>query len=451
MIIFHNPGLIPLEAIRLMGASVKTEGAFGRFGTGFKYAVATILRGGGKVRVWRGDQELGFELWPTQLKDKSFDEVVLVDLGSSNRDSATWQLGFTTALGKDWEPWMALRELACNARDEGGDFKLTDMPAVPPCFSAKDDETVIVVEWDAMDAAAREDGARVFAPTGEPMLDEAGVRVYPGPSDFLYHRGVRVWKLPRPSLFTYDVTAAVDLTEDRTVKYGFCVVANVRNMILATEDRSIIAAAVTAKEKTWEAAFDWTGKEWNATEPGQTWLEEVAHLRQTAILGVSKSASDVCVAHSAYSTSKSYYGDYDEPAGNFAEAVEQIKDKLGIDLTKTNTFVADELPGGIASVIRNGSIFVVKELLDAPLFLIARELVSRWFELQSGGNHDELLKVVVPLLLDTDYDFKREREELAARAAGIVPSIVEWLLGVTPRLADEEPQPTLASGGDVPF
>ena len=46
MIVFHNPGLIDLDAIRLMGASVKLPDSFGRFGTGFKYGLATVLRGG---------------------------------------------------------------------------------------------------------------------------------------------------------------------------------------------------------------------------------------------------------------------------------------------------------------------------------------------------------------------------------------------------------------------
>jgi hypothetical protein len=409
MIIFHNPGLIPLDVFRLRGVSVKQAGAFGRFGTGLSYAIAAILRGGGSIRVWRGADELCFDTNTVWVKDQSFQEVTLI---AEEREDP---LGFTTLLGKDWEPWMALRELACNARDEGGDFKLTDMPAVPDCFSAKDDETVIVVEWPEMDEAAREDGARVFVPGGEPLLEESGVRVLPGPSDYLYHRGVRVWKLPRPSVFTYDVTSAVDLTEDRTVKYGFCVVSDVRNMILATSDRTIIAAAVSASNGTWESGFDWSGKEWAPRDPGQDWLEEVGHLRAIEN-GVNKSAIDVFLAHSAYKSATRYAGgSYEEPTGEFGEALsalEEIDQHLVEDLQKVNTFVAEELPGETLSTIRGGSIYVTKKLLEESRYVIARETLTRYLEIKSGGDHDVLLGLVVPLLLDQVYSLKREREQI---------------------------------------
>jgi hypothetical protein len=429
VIIFHNPGLMPIDAIRLMGASVKTPGAFGRFGTGFKYALATILRGGGTVRIWLGDHELGFTTRKVPLKDQVFEEVML-----NNETSMLEALGFTTALGKDWEPWMALRELACNARDEGGDFKVIEAATVPPCFSAKDGETVIVVDWPELDQAAKDGELHVFA-EGELLHEEDGVRVLAGPSSFLYHRGVRVWKLPKPSVFTYDITAPVDLTEDRGVKYAFCVVADVRNMMLSTSDRTLIAATVTAGKERWEGAFDWSGQEWSPRDPGQVWLEEVAALRAANDRGLSKSAVDVYLSHTAFRTETRYAGSYEETEGTFGEVVDLLSE-LGIDLTEVNIFVTDELPGGAMSTVRGGSIYVVRSFLETRSRLtLASELLPRFLELRSGGDHDALLSYIVPILIRQSYPLREEKEVMEAREAGLRPGPMETFLGIHPVLA----------------
>jgi hypothetical protein len=441
MIIFHNPGLIPLDAIRLMGASVKLEGAFGRFGTGFKYAVATILRGGGTVRVWRGAEELDFFARDVDIRGTTFQEVWLdrvldkaVDLHEAT------PLGFTTQLGKDWEPWMALRELACNARDEGGDFKVIEVEAVPPCFSAKDGETVICVDWAEMDEAACSDGdkggAHVFV-SGELLHEERGVRVHAGVSEYLYHRGVRVWKLPKPSTFTYDIVSAVDLTEDRGVKYGFCVEADVRNLFLLTDERPIIAAAVTAGEGRWEGTFDWSGSTWGKVDPGQTWLEEVAVLRDGVGHGLSKSARDVFLSVSAFKTEEQC-SCYEEPTGTFGDAVEELG-RLGIEVDKVNVFLTEELPGEAHSAVSKGSIYVTAAFTQLDRLSIAVELLVRYLELKSRGNFEALLKLVVPLLIDQSYDLKSEREVAEARAAGLRPTMLEAWLGLHP-VIDHTPE-----------
>lgn len=48
MILFQNPGALDLRAISMVGLTSKTgEDTIGRFGTGFKYALAVVTRGGG--------------------------------------------------------------------------------------------------------------------------------------------------------------------------------------------------------------------------------------------------------------------------------------------------------------------------------------------------------------------------------------------------------------------
>lgn len=51
-IIFENPGELDLNALRIMGVSVKqSDSPIGMFGTGLKYAVATAMRLGGSVEI----------------------------------------------------------------------------------------------------------------------------------------------------------------------------------------------------------------------------------------------------------------------------------------------------------------------------------------------------------------------------------------------------------------
>lgn len=432
MLLFHNPGLLPLEAIRLMGASVKTAGSFGRFGTGLKYAIATILRGGGSIHIWLGPSELTFSVNRIQLKEHDFDEVLLVT-APGTVDEYRAELGFTTQLGKDWEPWMALRELACNARDEGGDFKLIDAPEVPPCFSARDGETVIVVDWAEMDVAARENAAGVFAPVEEPLTQLHGVRVLSGPSDYLYHRGVRVWALPKPSVFTYDIVGPLDLTEDRTVKYSFVAVATVRNAFLkmTTEDeRPLVRAAVTAKKgETWEGGFDWAGGEWDPTQPLQLWLEVVAEARNAGNWAVSDSARDVLLKHQAFHRAQASQW-YDTEGANerLSDAAEALEE-LGFELQKVNVFITDALPGAALSAVNNGSIFITQELLDARVVVIVRELIRRLLELEGAGDHDRLLAVATQRLFDvclgSHFRFKRELDLFKEEArAGSVADVL---------------------------
>ena len=96
MIVFRNTGLIDLTAVRTLGVSVKEEGAIGYFGTGVKFAIATILRGGGSITLYRGKDEHRFGTVSQEVRGQSFEVVTF--------DGA--ELGFTTALGRYWKPWM---------------------------------------------------------------------------------------------------------------------------------------------------------------------------------------------------------------------------------------------------------------------------------------------------------------------------------------------------------
>src|SRR5512141_2444774 len=103
MIIFQNEGEIDINTVKTMGVSVKEEGAIGFFGTGLKFAIATLLRNKQEIVIFSGTERYDVGVKTIQIRGQDFDMVTL------NGE----QIGFTTQLGKTWEMWMAFRELHC--------------------------------------------------------------------------------------------------------------------------------------------------------------------------------------------------------------------------------------------------------------------------------------------------------------------------------------------------
>lgn len=233
MIVFENQGLIDVAAITTMGVSVKTEGAIGYFGTGLKFSIATILRGGGSVVIWRGEERLEFGLEAVTIRGQEFE---LVTMNGQ-------QLGFTSQLGRDWEPWMAYRELATNCQDEGGTVvKPGKAPA--SMFGAKEGSTVIIVE--GLDDVWPERGTILLG--SQPIAVNDVLEVHEGKSQYVYYRGVRIFTSPLPLAYTYNVLERMDLTEDRTAKAWYLVEVQLQRGIMRLHDKAIIRRILTCGE-----------------------------------------------------------------------------------------------------------------------------------------------------------------------------------------------------------
>lgn len=96
--------------MRLMGASSKSSEQIGRFGTGWKYGIAGVMRIAGKFEIQSGLDALLVGTTTVTLRGVEHQEITIDDK----------PIGITDQLGKDWEPWMVLREFIANALDEGG-------------------------------------------------------------------------------------------------------------------------------------------------------------------------------------------------------------------------------------------------------------------------------------------------------------------------------------------
>lgn len=212
-VVFQNPGLIDIRAASIMGLNAKeSKNPIGQFGTGLKYAISVLLRNNCQFSIFRGEEEFQFRTEKSQFRGKDFDVVWMDGAGSSK------ELGYTLELGKHWEPWMAIRELESNVRDEGGrSFANADWQLAP-------DTTTIVVQGSTADVtySTLQD---IFITTKPlwtlPDMIEVHRLQNPEQGKWLYYRGVRAKPLEKPALFRYNLLVEKQLTEDRTFRYSW--------------------------------------------------------------------------------------------------------------------------------------------------------------------------------------------------------------------------------------
>lgn len=240
---FRNRSLINLRAVRTFGVSAKDcDNPIGFFGTGLKYAIAICLRLKCKVTLYRGTERYDFATTDVDVRNSSFRVVTM------NGE----ELGFTTDLGKTWEPWQAFREIYCNTTDEDGSIIEGYADPLP-------EHTTIVLTGDAFYSAYLERDQIVL--TASPRWTAPRVHIHDRPSAFGYFRGIRAARLEHPCEMTYNVLSNLDLTEDRTLKNIYQFYSAVRDAVLTSEDETLISRFLQAPSGSFESRLDldiWT-------------------------------------------------------------------------------------------------------------------------------------------------------------------------------------------------
>lgn len=248
MIVFDTPGLIDLRAFTLMGVSAKPNSSnpIGYFGTGLKYAIATLVRLGAEPVLWIGHDRYTFFKRADQFRDAEFESLGM------RKERAGWalrptiiDLPFAVSYGRNWEPWMAFRELESNTRDEGG---VSYLAAVDPGEPDESSTRLIIDLPEFTEAWEKRD--EVFLPSA--VRDGTGIQIVEGASTSLYWRGLKVYTLPKPSTFTYNILDHMDLTEDRTLKYEVLARLALGDWLLKLDDEALIEKVLTAGSKHWE-------------------------------------------------------------------------------------------------------------------------------------------------------------------------------------------------------
>lgn len=281
---FWTPGEIPLDSFTIMGANVKTsDNPIGRFGTGLKYAVATILRNGGVIRMYIRETEWEFYLSNKKFRGVEFDQVRMRKKNGLGKWMSSRALPFTTQLGRDWGLWQAYRELESNTRDEGGRTTQTEHLL----SDNRGEGTTIEVDCAMFSEAIESEKVFLDADKLERVFCSPTVDIYDAPSKHLYYRGIRVYTLRYPAMFTYDFgQGQVTLTEDRTMGNTWSCMWNLARTIQNDVEDNRILDRILAKSKT--ASFE--NYELNFSESGgEFFRDRVRQLGSLGLLGLAGS------------------------------------------------------------------------------------------------------------------------------------------------------------------
>ena len=262
MIVFENDGEIDPRLVMLIGVNVKeTASAIGFFGTGLKYAVACLSRWGEQIVIQSGVHQYGFASEETEIRGKRFGVLSMF----SALDKAT--LGFTTELGKRWEPWMVYRELWCNAFDEPGP-KVYEVDTIPRSEAGL---TRVIVGGERIEAAHNDRDTFILGKRRKLLHKVEGLEIYEGEGARIFYRGIAVQTPDKPALYTYNITSLIYLTEDRTAGSWTTDPVIARGLTLI-DDEDVIDATIAAPAGRLESRLDYD----YARDPGEVWQGRAA-------------------------------------------------------------------------------------------------------------------------------------------------------------------------------
>jgi hypothetical protein len=223
-----NIGEIEPQALHLVGASTKRHDStkIGQFGSGNKYAMAFLLRNGYELKVFSGTREIPITTQKEIFRDQEFN-VIYIDGEKTS---------ITTEMGKDWKYWQAMRELYCNALDEGG-YGMDMVSDIEPKTGEthfyilnKADSTEFIQNFDNYFATKKKvlfecEIGRILEKTG----DKANI----------YRKGIKCYNANKTSVFDYDFFD-IQIDENRLVQYFWDVEEKLWDLIFRCNDQEVL-------------------------------------------------------------------------------------------------------------------------------------------------------------------------------------------------------------------
>lgn len=385
---FHNPGQIDPIAISTMGLHFKeTNSPIGFFGTGLKYAIATLLRNGGAIELRaKGQVQAKFTYRPQSFRGTTANIVYMNDT----------PLGFTTALGKTWQLWMAYRELYSNALDEGGNVSTT--------ATASDTEFVV----EGLDEIHEERSIYFIQPEEIPLVSSAHCDIYPGSATCFFYKTINVGgaiSTEKPLPFRANIKAQLDLTEDRTIKWLFQPNEHIAEAIQGCNNLMVIDQALLTPG----------GKDnidWKFYFPTSDLFK--SRLKRHYLDGKVLSGSAIALLKHA---------DLDlvmKPAELTAEEAAMLQRALDWLFARDCSFdceirVTKELSGSIWACVMNGKVYLKHELFQTSLFQLVAALYEEWTHMTTG--HSDESRALQTHLFNKVIELMDQQDELGQGSA----------------------------------
>lgn len=372
---FINRGTIDPISITTFGISAKeNESAIGMFGTGLKYAIAVLLRNGYKITVFSGDQTYRFDVVNNDVRNKTFQHVTMNDQ----------LISFTTELGKFWEPWMAIRELACNAMDEIGEW------GIKQSYIHDDKNTTIVVSGRNIEELCAESKS-VFIQT-RPIIQSQFADAHPGSSEWIYYRGIRAMKLDKPSLYTWNILEKCPLTEDRTLKYSWDVGNNICRAINCVEDREFMTRCVGVTDTYFEGSICYT------IAPSDLLIDVVGELTMQ-FKHVPDSLRRLCNTSLINILSEKDPLKLDAIDQQRLDKAVAFSERIGFNISRYQVIVTKHLGENILGRAAGGKIYISERTFHMGTKMLVGTLIEEYLHLAEGV--EDCTRSMQNLLFDT--------------------------------------------------
>lgn len=239
-LIISNQGEIKEQALTMIGLSTKRNNSskIGRFGSGNKYALAYLLRNKIEFYIYSGTTQIPI----TTTKD-SFNEMEYETIHVNGKATS-----LTTEMGPDWVMWFAVREIYCNAIDEGqttinvfdtdvlGEFTHNPLPG-KTTYIINIDQNFDMDKWDSYFCEARNPIISGINVGG------AGFSIFPRieKSASIYKKGIRCVAVDSnySSLYDYDFDD-IGINESRVVEYNYFIYEAIARALTMVSDDNII-------------------------------------------------------------------------------------------------------------------------------------------------------------------------------------------------------------------
>ncbi|MAD98747.1 MAG: hypothetical protein Unbinned200contig1000_60 [Prokaryotic dsDNA virus sp.] len=356
---FSNPGVIDLDVIKTMGVSVKeTDNPIGFFGTGLKYAIATLLRTDHAVTLISAGEKYEFNKISKSIRGKEFHIVCMNDE----------QLGFTTELGKNWQVWQAYRELYSNTMDEMGSVST----------HYKKDDTVFAVSGPEIDQVHAERGG-IFL-QNDPWIVGQGVEVHRGKSEFVYYRGVRVHRLPEPSRFTYNLTCPMSLTEDRTLASAYDLNYKLSMRLPRIPDPAFANGIVDPNWDGYEVSLDFS----DCYDPSEEFLDALEKHRANALM--KEDRKSMLLRHRKVTEWDTFTLTPEQEA--VVNSAFRILKALNCYAKPDDFTFVETLGPGIYAQAKDGKMLITRQTIANGVDFLAITMYEEWIH-DKMGYHDE--------------------------------------------------------------
>jgi hypothetical protein len=371
MINFYTPGTLDLRCLTTFGVNVKpmTSSPIGYFGTGLKYAIAVLLRHNAQITIRTGDKVYKFFSKKEAIREKDFDLCYYTYSGDAD-DRGTGNLPFTLELGKNWTLENAYRELYSNTKDEQGRIVQEDSVSFSGSMP-----TVISISLPAFDEVYANRDSFILSPALKPIHESPDGQIFAFSSQTVFFQGIAACQLDRPSVYTYNITRALTLTEDRTI-WSYQADAAVADIVASLTDKATIKSALTQKDR-YEHGLRFTYAD---KSPG--FMDAIAQLVKTDSVNLAHGAVD------AYHNSAKAPIQWEERP--FSASHQHMLDRLiilaedaGIPLRSYPIVFSTNLGQSILARAYSGKIWLTEQCFSSKTLLLSA-LLEEYIHLRYG-------------------------------------------------------------------